>query len=53
MTLFYQPYFYVGLANDRFIPEITQLLQRKFDSIGMLCGATPASNSSDTVHVER
>jgi len=34
VTLFYRPYFYVGVSDDRYIPEVTQLLQRKFDNVG-------------------
>lgn len=34
VALFYRPYIYVGVSEDRFIPEVTQLLQRKFDQVG-------------------
>lgn len=34
VAAFYKPYFYVGITEDRFIPEVTQLLQRKFDQVG-------------------
>ncbi|KAM3572228.1 hypothetical protein VYU27_005762 [Nannochloropsis oceanica] len=35
VTAFYEPYFYVGLRDDRYVAEVTQLLQRKFDQVGM------------------
>ena len=35
VTAFYEPYFYVGLRDDRYATEVTQLLQRKFDQVGM------------------
>ena len=34
VTSFYEPYFYVGLRDDRYVAEVTQLLQRKFDQVG-------------------
>ena len=34
VTSFYEPYFYLGLRDDRYTAEVTQLLQRKFDSVG-------------------
>jgi len=35
VTAFYEPYFYLGLRDDRYVAEVTQLLQRKFDQVGM------------------
>ncbi|TFJ85676.1 hypothetical protein NSK_003184 [Nannochloropsis salina CCMP1776] len=35
VTTFYEPYFYIGLRDDRYIAEVMQLLQRKFDQVGM------------------
>jgi hypothetical protein len=45
VTSFYQPYFYVGVSEDRFIPEVTQLLERKFDQFGKLDGFEGPDNN--------
>lgn len=42
VTFFYEPYFYLGLRDDRYTAEVTQLLQRKFDSVGA-CVVAPAA----------
>jgi hypothetical protein len=34
VTVFYPPYFYVGVTDDALIPEVTQLLLRRFDQVG-------------------
>lgn len=53
VTSFYEPYFYLGLRDDRYTAEVTQLLQRKFDSVGasLLFVIADGSHVVGTMHV--